>query len=341
MATFRQRSGGWQVRVRRQGYPDVVKTFKLRQDGEKWARAIERELDMGCYVHRTEAERMTLAELLERYSKEVSPQHKGHREVLWKIGVILRDRIAKYSLVALTPMLVADYRDRRLQVVADATARHELNIISAAYKVATREWGIPVSNPVSQIKRPPAGRERKRRISEAEIAAIILHSKTQELPDFLRLAVATGMRRGEIIRLRWQDIDLCRRLAYLSDTKNGEDRIVPLSREALAVLQAMPRRIDGRLFSLEPRGFSKAMRKSVVRARRAYEAVCVHDGIVPDPNFLCDLRLHDARHEAVSAFFELGLDVMEVASISGHKTLSCLKRYTHLNAEKLAMKLAK
>lgn len=339
MATFRQRSGGWQVRVRRQGYPDVVKTFKLRQDGEKWARAIERELDMGCYVHRTEAERMTLAELLDRYGKEVSPQHKGHREELWKIGVILRDRIAKYSLVALTPMLLADYRDRRLQVVADATARHELNIISAAYKIATREWGIPVSNPVSQIKRPPAGRERKRRMSEAEIEAIIQHSKTQELPDFLRLAVATGMRRGEIIRLRWQDIDLGRRLAYLSGTKNGEDRIVPLSSEALAVLQAMPRRIDGRLFSLEPRGFSKAMRKSVIRARRAYETACVHDSIVPDPDFLCDLRLHDARHEAVSAFFERGLDVMEVASISGHKTLGCLKRYTHMRAERLALKL--
>ena len=142
MATFRQRSGGWQVRVRRQGYPDVVKTFKLRQDGEKWARAIERELDMGSYVHRSEAERTTLADLLERYGKEVSPQHKGHREELWKIGVILRDRIAKYSLVALTPMLVADYRDRRLQIVSNATARHELNIISAAYKIAAREWGM-------------------------------------------------------------------------------------------------------------------------------------------------------------------------------------------------------
>lgn len=311
MATFRQRSGGWQVRVRRQGYPDELKTFTLRQDGEKWARVIERELDMGCYFYRTEAEHMTLAELLDRYGKEVSPQHKGHCEELWKIGVILRDRIAKYSLVALTPMLVA------------------------AYKVAAREWGIPVS----QIKRPPAGRERKRRISETKIETIIQHCKTRELPDFLRLAVATGMRRGEIIRLRWPDIDLDRRLAYLSDTKNGEDRVVPTSSEVLAVLQGMPRRIDGRLFSLEPRGFSKAMRKSVVRARLAYEADCAPAGVVPDPDFLCGLPLHDARHEAVSAFFERGLDVMEVASISGHKTLSYLKDYTHMRAERLALRL--
>lgn len=340
MATFRQRSGNWQVRIRRQGHPDVVKTFKARQDGERWARAVERELDLGSYVHNGEAERMTLSDLLVRYGKEVSPRHKGHREALWKIGVILRDRIAKYSLVALTPMRVADYRDRRLQIVSGATVRHELNIISAAYGVAAREWGIPVTNPVSQIKRPPAARERKRRVSQAEIEAIIRHSKTRELPDFLRLAVATGMRRGELVGLRWQDIDLNRRLAHLSDTKNGEDRIVPLSGEALAVLKSMPRMIDGHLFSLEPRGFSKAMRKTVVRARRAYEEECAVSGVAPDPDFLCDLRLHDTRHEAVSSLFERGLDVMEVASISGHKTLSCLRRYTHMRAERLAQKLA-
>lgn len=253
--------------------------------------------------------------------------------------MILRDKIASYSLVALTPKIIANYRDRRLRVVSDSTVRNELNIISAAYKVANREWGIPAANPVSQIKRPSSGRERKRRISEAEIEAIIQHSKTREFPNFLRLAVATGMRRGEIIRLRWQDIDIGRRLAYLSDTKNGEDRVVPLSSEALAVLQGMPRRIDGRLFSLEPRGFSKAMRKSVIRARQAYEADCAAAGFLPDPEFLNDIHLHDARHEAVSSFFERGLDVMEVASISGHKTLSCLKRYTHMRAERLAKKL--
>ncbi len=339
MATFRQRSGRWQARVQRRGYPDATKSFDSRQDAEKWARAVEREQDTGEFIHRGEAERTSLSELLTRYGREVSPTHKGHKEELWKIGVILRDKIAHYSLVALTSKALADYRDRRLQVVSEATVRHELNTISAAYKTAIREWGIPVSNPVSRVKRPSAGRERKRRISEAEVEAVIQHSKTKELPDFLRLAVATGMRRGEIVGLRWRDIDLDRRVAYLRDTKNGEDRTVPLSGDAMAVLRAMPRRIDGRLFSLEPRGFSKAMRKSVLRARQAYEADCLLAGISPDPDFLSDLRLHDARHEAVSAFFERGLDMVEVASISGHKTLACLRRYTHLKAENLARKL--
>jgi integrase len=117
--------------------------------------------------------------LLDRYGKEISPKHKGHREELWKIGVIKRDKIAQYSLVALTPKIVADYRDRRLKAVAESTVRHELNAISAAYKVASREWGIAVTNPVSLIKRPSASNERKRRVSAEEVEAITPVTITQ------------------------------------------------------------------------------------------------------------------------------------------------------------------
>lgn len=339
MATFRQRAGGWQARVRRNGFPDITKTFSVRQDAEKWARAVEREQDTGVFVCRNEAERTTLAELLDRYGMEISPKYKGHREQLWKIGVIKRDKMAQYSLVALTPKIVADYRDRRLRIVAESTVRHELNVISAAFKVAAREWGIAATNPVGQIKRPSAGRERKRRISSDEVEAIIQHSNSAELPNFLRLAVTTGMRRGEILRLRWQDIDLVRRIAVLSDTKNGEDRVVPLSNKAIAVLLGMPRQIDGRLFSYGRTAYSKALRLAAKRARLAYEQGCASTGAKPNPDYLIDIHLHDARHEAVSSFFELGLGVMEVASISGHKTLSQLRRYTHLKAERLARKL--
>lgn len=339
MATFRERAGRWQVRVQRKGFPVVTKTFHTRQDGEKWARAVEREQDIGAYVHRTEAEQTTLAELLDRYGKEVSTTHKGHREELWKIGVILRDRIARYSLVALTAKVVADYRDRRLLEVSSGTVRHEVNLISAACNVAAREWGIPIRNPVDQIKRPSSGKARARRITPDELEAIIRHSESRELPTLLRLGVATGMRRGEMAGLRWQAIDLTRRIATLETTKNGEGRIVPLSSDALAVIQGMPRRLDGALFGMKTNAFSKAMRRAIVRARGAYERECAQAGKRPDATFLVDIHLHDARHEAISSFFELGLDVMEVASISGHKTLSQLRRYTHLKAEHLAAKL--
>lgn len=339
MATFRQRVGGWQARIRRRGYPDLTKTFLTRQDAEKWARAVEREQDTGAFIHRGEAERTTLAELLTRYGKEVSPSHKGYREELWKIGVILRDKIACYSLVALTPRILADYRDRRLKLVSTSTVRHEINLISVAFNTAAREWGIAVSNPVRQIKKPGNGKARTRRITPDEVEAIISHSKCRELPDFLRLALVTGMRRGEILGLRWRDIDFTKRTASLLDTKNGEDRVVPLSTAALTVLAGMPRRIDGKLFSMIRTSYSRALRNAVRRARRTYEDACVEVGRIPDPAYLVDIHLHDARHEAVSSFFERGLNMVEVAAISGHKTLAMLKRYTHLRAEDIAVKL--
>jgi len=339
MATFRQRADRWQARVQRQGYPDVAKTFNTRQDADKWARAVEREQDLGAYVFRGEAERTTLAELLERYGREVSPIHKGHREQLWKIGVICRDRIADYSLVALSPKILADYRDRRLKVVTDSTVRNELNLISSAFRIAGQEWGIPIANPVLLIRKPGAGKERSRRISPEELEAVVTHSKSSEFPYLLRLAVATGMRRGEIALLRWDDINVTRKIAVLHETKTGDGRVVPLSSKAISILLSIPRRLDGKIFGMKPNAFSKAMRVAVCRARESYRVECEELGINPDQTFLNDIRLHDARHEAVSGFFEQGLDVMEVASISGHKTLGMLRRYTHLRAEKLALKL--
>lgn len=339
LATFRQRAGRWQARIQRVGYPDVTKTFSTRQDAERWARAVEREQDMGAFVHRGEAERTTLAHLLDRYGKEISPKKRGHKNELWKIAVILRDKIASYSLAALTPKLIADFRDRRLAMVSQGTVRHEINLISAAFNTAIGEWGIGATNPVALIKKPGAGTARTRRITAEEVEAIIRHSASNELPYLLRLGVATGMRRGEMVGLRWDDIDLQRRILVLHTSKTGEGRIVPLSSVAVSVLRGMPRRLDGQVFGSKPNAFSKAMRRAIGRARKAYEAECSKRGEKADSQFLSDIHLHDARHEAISGMFERGLNPMEVASISGHKTMAMLRRYTHLQAEDLAKKL--
>jgi integrase len=138
----------------------------------------------------------------------------------------------------------------------------------------------------------------------------------------VQLALETAMRQGELRRLRWEHIDLHRRTAHLPDTKNGEARTVPLSTSAVAVLRALPRALHGDLF---PGVTTEAVKRSYMRAiRRA--------GIE-------GLRFHDLRHEATTRLFEKGLNIMEVASITGHKDLRMLRRYTHQKAEDLARKL--
>jgi integrase len=130
------------------------------------------------------------------------------------------------------------------------------------------------------------------------------------------------MRQGELVNLRWEHIDLTRRITYLPDTKNGEARTVPLSTAAIKVLHSLPRSMTGQVF---PGLTTEAVKRAFARAvRRA--------GIE-------DLRFHDLRHESTSRLFERGLNIMEVASITGHKDLRMLRRYTHLKAEDLARKL--
>ena len=120
------------------------------------------------------------------------------------------------------------------------------------------------------------------------------------------------MRQGELRRLRWEHIDLHRRTAHLPDTKNGEARTVPLSTSAVAVMRALPRAMHGDLF---PGVTTEAMKRSYMRATRRAS--------------IEDLRFHDLRHEATTRLFEKDLNIMAVASITGHKDLGMLRRYTH------------
>ena len=139
----------------------------------------------------------------------------------------------------------------------------------------------------------------------------------------VKLALATGMRRGELLSLTWHDIDWRSATAVLNRTKNGLKRSVPLSAEALTVLREMggTRGQNDRVFRISANGLRLAWERATHRAQ------------------IADFHFHDLRHEAISRLFELGLSMPEVALISGHKTPSMLFRYTHLRAEDVGKRL--
>lgn len=204
-------------------------------------------------------------------------------------------------------------------------------ILSHLFEVARKEWGIHVYNPVRDIKLPPHAKARERRLrsgeEKTEDEEIFLLAACQEarnpfLLPIVRLALETAMRQGELVSLRWEHIDLNRQIAHLSDTKNGEARTVPLSSTAIRVLRSLPRSLHGQVF---PGLTTEAVKRAYIRAVRRAR--------------IEDLRFHDLRHEATTRLFEKGLNIMEVASITGHKDLRMLRRYTHLKAEDLAKKL--
>lgn len=330
MATLRQlESGKWQAQVRRRGVKPVTKSFDSRSDARRWARMLESEIDRGVFVDRTEAERTSVAELIDRYVADVTPRKKSARQETQRLQA-LRKHFGAYSVASLRNVHIADYRDARLAAgLAGASVVKELNSLSHLLDVAGKDWGISMAgNPAKMVRRPRVARGRDRRLSadeEHRLLAACGASRAPMLLAVVRMAIETGMRLGELLSLRWRDVDMSARVATLHETKTGDARQVPLSTRAVAAIADLPRHIqDGRVFWswTRPDSLENAWRRAVRAA-----------GIT-------DFRFHDLRHEAVSRLFEHGLNPMEVASVSGHKTLQMLKRYTHLRATELVKKLA-
>ena len=326
MASFRERGPyQWQAQVRKKGQPLQTKTFETRALAEQWARAIEVEMDKGVFVSRAEAESTTLKELLERYLAKVTPLKKGAVPETNRLRALMRLPLARRYVAGIRGLDIARYRDDRLRKVSSATVKRDLVLLGHVFEVARKEWGIHVYNPVRDIKLPSDSRPRDRRLQageELDLLTACREARNPHLLPIVQLALETAMRQGELIRLRWEHIDLNRCTAHLPDTKNGEARTVPLSTTAVEVLRALPRSLHGDVF---PGLTTEAIKRAYIRAvRRA--------GIE-------DLRFHDLRHEATTRLFEKGLNIMEVASITGHKDLRMLRRYTHLKAEDLARKL--
>lgn len=334
MATFEQRtSGWWQAKIRRKGCPPQSQTFQFKVDAEAWARDIENKMDRGIFVDRSEAERTTLGDLIDKFKTEFAPFHYKKREdekEAWRFQTKhLNDALGKYSVSAIDQKLVAKYRDDRIKKVSESTCRKEIYMLSKVLHFAETECGIvlPRGNPVEKIRKPADGKARDRRLSKEDWKKLEVKCKTSRnayLWPAVELSVESGMRQGELLGLKWKDVDKKRKLVMLHDTKNGEARAVPLSPRALAILKSLPQDINGSVIPLQRMTLFHVFKAATVRA-----------GIK-------DFTWHDLRHEALSRLAERGdFSVLELAAVSGHKTLQMLKRYTHLQAENLAKKLAR
>jgi len=344
MADIRKRGPyQWQVRIRRKGHPSQTKTFNTKAEAEAWAQVTESEMVRGVFVSRKEAESTTLSEALDRYAQEVSSKKKGAYQESRRIENLKRHKLAKRFLSSIQGKDIAEYRDERLKSVSQASVRLELALLSHLFNTAIREWGMNgILNPVTQIRLPKKAISRDRRLFPGEEEKLLAECDKYggDLPYVARLALVTGMRRGELASLTWDNIDLKKRTATLPETKTGEKRGVPLSSEAVQILRDIPRRLDGKVFGfIDSHSITTAFIRSVTRARSTYEKECEDKGENPDPSFLKNLTFHDLRHEATSRFFELGLDTPFVKKITGHKTYQMLDRYTHLRAEDIAERL--
>ena len=362
MATIRKHGAKWQVQIRRKDRPVLVQSFTKKVDATRWAREQELLLDQGGSMNPLPDNLAgnvvvpdTLRVLMQRYETTITPKKRSCASELFHLRQIKRHWIADRPIMELTSADISQFRDDRLRTVSGSTVRKELVLIGAILKQAKSEWGYDrLTNPLADVRKPPANRARDRRLDDTELSLLEVAFKGCRNPvvkDVFLFALATGMRRGEVLSLEWRYVDLNSSTAYLPVTKNGEARRVPLSPAAKQILlqrkHASVRPSNGFLDPIDKTdvgqltkgsaesnqgGQDKVFPITANAFKLAWRRVRQRAGVV-------DLRLHDMRHEAISRFFEMGLSVPEVALISGHKDPRMLFRYTHLRAEDLAKKI--
>lgn len=327
MATIRKRSDKWQVQVRRQGQPPLSRTFTLRADAQTWARQTEADLDKRSMpLNPSQLKKLTVGDIIKRYLETVTPHKRGKDVEAIRLRCLLKCDFTKLSLIHISPETFSRYRDQRLAVVQPGTVLRELSMLQSVFSVALKEWQIPLQhNPIALIRKPSAPPARERRLRNGELEALISECakcRNQLIKPLILLAIETGMRRGELLRIRWQDIDFDYSTLHIPQTKNGYPRTIPLTKTARALLSDLRRtKTCESAFPMSYEAVKLAWRRLVSRAT------------------IEGLHFHDLRHEAISRFFEMGLNMPEVALISGHKDPRMLFRYTHPKVQNIIEKL--
>ena len=327
----------WQVQIRRKGHK-LSKTFFYKQDAEIWARKTESEIDRGIYINTSEAERMTLGELIEQYEKDVLPTLKAKSQEKSRLKIIKLE-LGNQIIATITTNEIIKYRNTRLKTIADNSVNREVTTIKRLLSFANDDCKITLPNGIPLVKKIKVDDARERRVSDTEINSICSNTERPELEYIVKLALYTAMRRGEISNLKRENIDLTVPSAAVKDTKNSKNKTVPLMPEAATLLKSLPARLDGFVFGLRGRSITQAFERARDRAHAKYLEMCNEKSMKFDKFFLADLRFHDLRHEATSRLAQRLPNVIELGRVTGHQDLKMLGRYYQISVADLAKKL--
>ena len=324
-------SGRWQIKIRRKGHSLQSKTFKIKADAEAWARKTESELERGVWQDSTKANTTTLKTALENYMLTESHKRKksAAREKV-RIRSWINHPLAKRTLAGIQGDDISDFRDsERRRGLAENTIRLNIALISVVYETARKDWRMKnLINPCRQITLPGGSRKRERRISPEEEAGLLANFKiamprTKHTKELFELAIETGMRQSELLRIVWSDVKITGKYIRLDITKTGDPRDAPLSPKAIQILESMPTPITGgRVFNI-----------TQDRLVRGFKDTC-------NLAKIDNLKFHDTRHEAASRWASV-LHAQELAKMFGWRTMQMALRYYHPTALSIADKLAK
>lgn len=311
MATFERVGKRWKAVVRRKGFPKRTKTFDTKKEANAWAVEYESNLNLG--VDEGIPKEITFAVLIRRYLAEETIKKKSCRVETLILNRFLSDfpKITRKKADEVTPLDIAQWKEERLKKVQGSTVCREWSSLSSVISHSIKSWGLPIKeNPFLLVQKPKQSKPRDQRINEADIQVFLeafdytlgdtVQSTKHKVAWCLLFAIETAMRAGEILKLKNADIN--GRIALLRDTKNGDDRRVPLSSKAIELIKCLPNGF--------PVDISSGVLDATFRKHR--------------PQELRHITFHDSRHEALSRMAKIIHNPMDLAKISGHRDLKVL-----------------
>jgi len=325
MATFRKRNGRWNVRIRSNHHRTISKTFINKDDAIKYARETEAKIQRGLFEDLEQASQITLRELLIQYRDQETIKKREHGPELYKINKLCKHKISERRLSKLSVLSLKKFRDELALTLGPSTINKYITIISVAIKFARQTLAIYMPhNPCDYIKRLKEPEFASEIITEDEEQRLLNNcpkSKATWLALCIMLGIDCGFRRGEILKLKREDVSFQKGTAILRDTKNGTSRQVGLTPRVIQEMLKQPLHIDGRLINCTTKDQFKFYWDQLKRWSDVNKT------------------FHSTRHTFASRLAMRGWTIQEISAQGGWKELKILKRYTHISADYLAKKL--
>ncbi len=314
---------GYQVKVRRKGYPPYTKTFDDLEEAKIAVAQATVDRSQGLRKSRLLAERETLGDVFRHEIKRLEEGKrdvKGKSEELYRLRAFLRreSALCATAMSVLDDNMMEDWIDQRLEEVKPGTVLRELRQIRPILRDAARRLHLPRS-PLDYVENPSVQDERVARFVGDQEQCLFDEIAKEDDPWVLpaaEFALETGCRRSELLRIDWRDFDPKGGTVYLHDAKNGRGRHILLTLKAQAILEALPGRDEGGLI----------FKTDAEKLKRPYRRARKRAGMV-------HWRWHDFRHEAISRCFDDGWTTEAVMDFSGHVDRKSLERYRHADVD--------
>lgn len=321
----------WRAIVRIKGYPTVCNHFDRKQEAEDWAADVERQIKQGKFNFDQHKHQHTFVQLFDRYISDGCMQHIRSADDMTHHLTYWKSRLGDYGLIYLTPELIGKER----QILANmptpkgkkrnsATVNRYLSSLSTLLSYAVRLRWIE-ENPCFRLIKLKESPGRDRVLTDNEITSLLSacrQSKSTYLYCFVLISLTTGARQSEILDLEWRHVDLENKVAHLKETKNGYPRSISLADAVVVELAQLYEKRN----PTKPLVFASKTAFGKVDLKKAWQEALKRAKIA-------NCRAHDMRHTFCTLAARQGASNLELATATGHRTLSMLQRYTHLDAQ--------